>query len=114
MYETKAQPAAPFVAIGMVMSLVGWPLLAAAGYVGLVRATAVGTTGDPGPSIPMAFLGWSLVLVGGVLIGIGVYRLVQHADRAAGVRFTRDPLARTVWTTAQPAEVLPPDPSRTE
>jgi len=43
-----------------------------------------------------------------------VYRLVQHADRAAGVRFTRDPLARTVWTTAQAADVLPPDPSSTE
>lgn len=96
------------------MSLVGWPLLAAAGYVGLLRATAVGTAGDPGPSIPMAFLGWTLVLVGGVLIAVGVYRLAQHADRAAGVRFTRDTMSRTVWTTAQPADVLPPEPAPRE
>jgi hypothetical protein len=62
----------------------------------------------------MAVCGWGLVLTGAVLIGIGVYRLVQHADRAAGVRFTRDDQARTRWTTTQAAGVLPPEWARSQ
>jgi hypothetical protein len=107
LYETKAQPAAPFVASGAILSLVGWPVLGAAWYFGVTHPNTVDMGGDSGPSEPLAVLGWALVLAGAVLIGIGVYRLAQHADRAAGVRFTRDAQARTVWTTAQAADVLP-------
>lgn len=107
MYETKALPAAPFVTIGLMMTLVGWPVLGAAWYFG-IGALA----GRAGPSEPLAFLGWVLVLGGAAVLGVGVHRLVQHADRAAGVRFTRDPRVlnrSTRWTTAQAADVLPPE-----
>jgi|GEM_PF-1715562 len=104
LYETKAQPAAPFLAGGVAASLVGWPLLGAVAYLGFQP--------EPhGSADPLAFLGWLLVLGGAVLTAIGVYRLVQHADRASGVRFTRDPqdlTNATRWTTAQAADVIAP------
>ena len=78
-------------------------MLGAAVYTGLRRPN------DLAPSAPLALLGWVLVIVGAVLVGLGVHRLVQHADRAAGVRFVRDARGRAVWTTAQPAESVPPE-----
>lgn len=102
-YETKARPAATPLAIGIAISLVGWPVLGAAVYTGLRRPN------DLAPSAPLALLGWVLVIVGAVLVGLGVHRLVQHADRAAGVRFVRDARGRAVWTTAQPTESVPPE-----
>jgi hypothetical protein len=113
-YETKALPAAPFIAFGVAFSVVGWPTLAAAAYYGLVANSQVNSGGDAGSSVPVALIGWSLVLAGAALLAIGVYRLVQHVDRRAGVRFTRDARAQTRWTTTQPDDVLLPDLSRTE
>ena len=65
MYETKARPAATPLALGIAISLVGWPVLGAAVYTGLRRPN------DLAPSAPLALLGWVLVIVGAVLVNFG-------------------------------------------
>lgn len=79
---TRAQPSAELLGWGAFLSIVGWPLVVTAAYLGL-RASANATRG------PMLLMigAWVLVVAGALFIAAGVYRIAQHADRAAGIRY---------------------------
>ena len=81
---TKPRHSALFVGWGVLLCLLGWPILAAAGF---MSARLWGTEEQSGGAVPLALLGWGCVIVGAILAAVGAYRLAQHADRAAGVRF---------------------------
>ena len=65
---TVARPAAPWLAWGVSVSLVAFALLLA-------------------PVEGFTWAGWVCLLVALPLLATGVLRLVQHADRAAGVLY---------------------------
>lgn len=72
----ERRAAAPFVAGGAFLSILGLPIALAADVLS-------GVDTDPQP---LAVLGLVLVAVGAVLLAVGLYRQVARADRAAGVR----------------------------
>ncbi|HEY0118234.1 MAG TPA: hypothetical protein VGC04_05605 [Cellulomonas sp.] len=80
----KQRPAAAFVAWGVGLCLMGGPLLLASVY---AHFTAEPAWNDEHPGMALAVCGWIALGAGLVFLALGVYRLAQHADRAAGVRY---------------------------
>jgi len=81
---TAVKPAAPYVASGVVLTILGGALLLASWYASVAVAQ---TLTDSGPSVGLAWAGWIALAVGLSLLWVGVLRLVQHADRDAGVTY---------------------------
>jgi hypothetical protein len=81
---TIAKPASAFLAGGVAVTVLAFAVLLAAGYAGI---TDPATQFDGGSSVPLAWVGWLGLLGGVALLWVGVLRLVQHADRAAGITY---------------------------
>ena len=79
---TPAQPSAELLGWGAFLSIVGWPLVVTAAYLGL-RADSHSMTA---PTLLMV-AAWLFVVAGAVCLAAGVYRVAQHADRTAGIRY---------------------------
>lgn len=81
---TVAKPASAYLSSGVAVTIVGFVVLLASAYFGV---TAPPTDFEAGPSVALAWAGW-IALAGGVaLLWVGVLRLVQHADRKAGITY---------------------------
>lgn len=81
---TIAKPAANFLSWGVAVTILGFVVLLASAYFGVVSPAG---DFDTGPSVPLAWAGWISLALGVSLLSVGVLRLVQHADRNAGVRY---------------------------
>lgn len=81
---TIAKPASAYLSAGVGVTVAAFALLLAAGYFGI---TSPATEFDGGPSVPLAWAGWVLLAAGVAFLWVGAFRLVQHADRDAGVTY---------------------------
>ena len=81
---TIAKPASAYLSSGVAVTVLAFGVLLAAGYFGI---TSPASEFDAGPSVPLAWAGWVLLAAGVTFLWVGVMRLVQHADRDAGVTY---------------------------
>lgn len=86
---TPVQSGAGWLGAGIPVTIVGGAVLLASAYAGLTHPDGGGS------SIGLAWLGWLAVLGGSAMIGVGVFYLAQHADRAAGYRVPPPPFTPT-------------------
>ncbi len=80
--------AAGLLGTGIALLVIGWPLLAAAGYQSWWYDTHLRGMSYPEPTNSGTLLFWVAMLVliaAAVTTGLGVHRLVERADRRAGV-----------------------------
>lgn len=84
---TVAKESAYLAASGLVITVAGFVLLLVSGFEGVTNPQKSEYSANPGLTLFWIAL---VALVGGVsLLSVGVFRFFQHADRAAGVRFSR-------------------------
>ncbi len=86
MAPTKPRASAGLLAWGIGLVLIGGPLIVAAS-VQAITWTPDSYLSETSPAVPLAWAGAVVSLLGIGLLIAGVYRLAQHADRAAGVLY---------------------------
>lgn len=84
MAPTKPRASAAYLAWGLGLVLIGGPLIIAAS-VQAITWTSGSYYGGTSPAVGLGWAGALVSLLGIGLLITGVYRLAQHADRAAGV-----------------------------
>ncbi len=84
--QTVPRPAAGYVAWGVVLLVLAVPVLLASAYAGLTH-TATEYGNEPSAGLVLAWIGWLGLAAAAAVLGVGIFRLVQHHDRAAGVTY---------------------------
>ncbi|WP_156374019.1 hypothetical protein [Cellulomonas sp. Leaf334] len=71
--------AAATLSFGVVLVVLSAALLLTSAYLGLTTPSSAEGNG----SVPLAVVGWIILVIGLPLLRVGIYRLVDHADDAA-------------------------------